>query len=113
MVATVQAKLDQINGSTPTPQTTSAAFCVSATYNQVQEDAVPCYETGKPRCCKIPEESMQQSWNYSNETVYSNEILECFSLNLHRIDKDVKRCDRSYAYFTEKNLDKLRNIMCT
>ncbi|CAG7826966.1 unnamed protein product, partial [Allacma fusca] len=45
--------------------------------------------------------------------VYSNELLEAFGLNLHRIDKDVKRCDRNYWYFTEGNLDKLRNVMCT
>ncbi|ODN02621.1 Small G protein signaling modulator 2 [Orchesella cincta] len=45
--------------------------------------------------------------------VYSNEILESFGLNLHRIDKDVKRCDRNHWYFTESNLDKLRNVMCT
>lgn len=45
--------------------------------------------------------------------VYSNEILEAFGLNIHRIDKDVKRCDRNHWYFTESNLDKLRNVMCT
>lgn len=44
---------------------------------------------------------------------YPNEILESFGLNIHRIDKDVKRCDRNHWYFTEKNLDKLRNVMCT
>ncbi|XP_026676345.1 small G protein signaling modulator 2 [Diaphorina citri] len=45
--------------------------------------------------------------------VYSTELLESFGLNLHRIDKDVLRCDRNYHYFTPENLDKLRNIMCT
>ncbi|XP_035708467.1 small G protein signaling modulator 2 isoform X1 [Folsomia candida] len=45
--------------------------------------------------------------------VYSNELLETFGLNIHRIDKDVKRCDRNYWYFTESNLEKLRNVMCT
>lgn len=34
------------------------------------------------------------------------------ALNLHRIDKDVQRCDRNYYYFTTANLEKLRNIMC-
>lgn len=34
------------------------------------------------------------------------------ALNLHRIDKDVQRCDRNYCYFTTANLEKLRNIMC-
>lgn len=41
------------------------------------------------------------------------ELLENFGLNLHRIDKDVQRCDRNYHYFTPENLDKVRNIMCT
>ncbi|RZF42102.1 hypothetical protein LSTR_LSTR006695 [Laodelphax striatellus] len=45
--------------------------------------------------------------------VYSAELLEVFGLNLHRIDKDVQRCDRNYYYFTPDNLEKLRNIMCT
>ncbi|XP_036370734.1 small G protein signaling modulator 1-like isoform X4 [Octopus sinensis] len=41
------------------------------------------------------------------------ELLDNVALNLHRIDKDVQRCDRNYWYFTPANLDKLRNIMCT
>lgn len=45
---------------------------------------------------------------------FSKEIIDAFGTNLHRIDKDVARCDRTYAYFTNlNNLKKLRNIMCT
>ncbi len=29
------------------------------------------------------------------------------------MDKDVQRCDRNYHYFTDANLEKLRNIMCS
>uniref|UniRef100_A0A8C2GN57 Small G protein signaling modulator 1a n=1 Tax=Cyprinus carpio TaxID=7962 RepID=A0A8C2GN57_CYPCA len=41
------------------------------------------------------------------------ELLDMYTLNLHRIDKDVQRCDRNYWYFTPANLEKLRNIMCS
>ncbi|KAM7019043.1 small G protein signaling modulator 1 isoform 3-T3 [Tautogolabrus adspersus] len=41
------------------------------------------------------------------------ELLDLYTLNLHRIDKDVQRCDRNYWYFTPANLEKLRNIMCS
>ncbi|XP_066506263.1 small G protein signaling modulator 1 [Hoplias malabaricus] len=46
-------------------------------------------------------------------TTYSQELLDLYTLNLHRIDKDVQRCDRNYWYFTSANLEKLRNIMCS
>ncbi|KAF5906914.1 small G protein signaling modulator 1-like isoform X2, partial [Clarias magur] len=46
-------------------------------------------------------------------TTYSQELLDLYTLNLHRIDKDVQRCDRNYWYFTAANLEKLRNIMCS
>ncbi|UXI14403.1 small G protein signaling modulator 2-like [Sarcoptes scabiei] len=49
----------------------------------------------------------------SNGGLYSNELLDLFSLNLHRIDKDVQRCDRNFWYFNKDNLEKLRNVMCT
>ncbi|XP_076802337.1 small G protein signaling modulator 1-like isoform X3 [Clavelina lepadiformis] len=42
------------------------------------------------------------------------EFLEQFALNLHRIEKDVHRCDRNHSYFSEsRNLDKLRNVICS
>ncbi|KAL2087710.1 hypothetical protein ACEWY4_016538 [Coilia grayii] len=46
-------------------------------------------------------------------TTYSQELLDMYLLNLHRIEKDVHRCDRNYWYFTTANLEKLRNIMCS
>uniref|UniRef100_A0A8C6VGK1 Small G protein signaling modulator 2 n=1 Tax=Naja naja TaxID=35670 RepID=A0A8C6VGK1_NAJNA len=45
--------------------------------------------------------------------IFQIEMLDTVALNLHRIDKDVQRCDRNYWYFTAENLEKLRNIMCS
>ncbi|KAJ3603932.1 hypothetical protein NHX12_028673 [Muraenolepis orangiensis] len=47
------------------------------------------------------------------QPTYSQQLLDLYTLNLHRIDKDVQRCDRNYWYFTPANLEKLRNIMCS
>ncbi|XP_069034311.1 small G protein signaling modulator 1 [Embiotoca jacksoni] len=49
----------------------------------------------------------------SSGTTFSQELLDLYTLNLHRIEKDVQRCDRNYSYFTPANLEKLRNIMCS
>ncbi|XP_023689168.1 small G protein signaling modulator 1 isoform X2 [Paramormyrops kingsleyae] len=46
-------------------------------------------------------------------TTYSQELLDMYTINLHRIEKDVQRCDRNFWYFTPANLEKLRNIMCS
>lgn len=81
-------------------------------------DAAPG-ETEKPEDNKLAGTSQQGNRSNcvspasSQGGVYSTELLETFGLNIHRIDKDVQRCDRNYWYFTTDNLEKLRNVMCT
>uniref|UniRef100_A0A6Q2ZPH7 Small G protein signaling modulator 1a n=1 Tax=Esox lucius TaxID=8010 RepID=A0A6Q2ZPH7_ESOLU len=58
----------------------------------------------------------QKDGNVAQETsatMTDQELLDMYTLNLHRIEKDVQRCDRNYWYFTPANLEKLRNIMCS
>uniref|UniRef100_A0A8C1LT62 Small G protein signaling modulator 1a n=1 Tax=Cyprinus carpio TaxID=7962 RepID=A0A8C1LT62_CYPCA len=63
---------------------------------------------------KLTEEGETKSVEKLGVREYSKiELLDMYTLNLHRIDKDVQRCDRNYWYFTPANLEKLRNIMCS
>ena len=58
--------------------------------------------------------SMSQSKLFMKKSLSNHELVSNFALNMHRIDKDVTRCDRTYWYFTSNdNLKKLKNIMYT
>ena len=47
-------------------------------------------------------------------SIESQDVIDCFAINMHRIDKDVTRCDRNYWYFmSTDNLNKLKNIIYT
>lgn len=47
-------------------------------------------------------------------SIESQDVIDCFAINMHRIDKDVTRCDRNYWYFSSvDNLNKLKNIIYT
>ncbi|CAD5222297.1 unnamed protein product [Bursaphelenchus xylophilus] len=50
----------------------------------------------------------------SNAKPKIDNLVEEFGTNLHRIEKDVERCDRHTQFFSNKsNLEKLKNIMCS
>ena len=52
--------------------------------------------------------------NSMKRSLSNHQLVDTFSLNMHRIDKDVTRCDRNYWYFVSvDNLKKLKNIIYT
>ena len=62
-----------------------------------------------PQVCPLPLMSVKSLLLF--KMVHSSqELIDNLGVNLHRIDKDVLRCDRNMAYFTNANLEKLRNV---
>jgi hypothetical protein len=52
--------------------------------------------------------------NLLKKSLSNQQLVDSFALNMHRIDKDVTRCDRNYWYFVSNdNLTKLKNIVYT
>uniref|UniRef100_A0A3Q3EUN2 Small G protein signaling modulator 2 n=1 Tax=Labrus bergylta TaxID=56723 RepID=A0A3Q3EUN2_9LABR len=71
-------------------------------------------EVSHCKSCKLTLIDTTLPLNINNIVAFVQiELLDTVALNLHRIDKDVQRCDRNYYYFTTANLEKLRNIMCS
>uniref|UniRef100_A0A3Q2XQT2 Small G protein signaling modulator 1 n=1 Tax=Hippocampus comes TaxID=109280 RepID=A0A3Q2XQT2_HIPCM len=73
-------------------------------------EAAPRASAKPPQDAGLTEQDKREK---PNATKTEQELLDLYTLNLHRIEKDVQRCDRNYWYFTPVNLEKLRNIMCS
>ena len=58
----------------------------------------------------ISADSVSENNNFTPD----NNVMDYFKLNMHRIDKDVARCDRNHNFFkSTQNLNKIKNIMYT
>lgn len=60
------------------------------------------------------DESQQCLSPILDDLLSNKDVVDAFAANMHRIDKDVLRCDRNFSYFmTKENLEKLKNIIYT
>jgi hypothetical protein len=87
----------------------SLLMTVSDSASMMQEPSTPKQpDSEQPQDAKIDEPPA------SLLSINNKELLDGFAINIHRIDKDVTRCDRNYWYFvSNENLKKLKNIMYT
>ncbi|XP_030563112.1 small G protein signaling modulator 1 [Drosophila novamexicana] len=110
VIITEAASLDdldvQCNDDEPTEEFTSRKTSLMSPLNEDITVVASLDALQEPKSACVSPAS-------SNGGVYSVELLEQFGLNLHRIEKDVQRCDRNYWYFASENLDKLRNVIST
>lgn len=111
-VIVTNASVDN-NGTSKSPEPGTTVGTALEVVSEDAEGNSNCLEPTDKHGLASPNISACVSPASSNGGVYSTELLETFGLNLHRIEKDVQRCDRNYWYFAGDNLDKLRNIMCT
>ncbi|XP_042344451.1 small G protein signaling modulator 1 isoform X2 [Plectropomus leopardus] len=89
----------------PSPESTESILCEEPEMDSLYPNFGSLAESGDTKNKATSQESAG--------SIFSQELLDLYTLNLHRIEKDVQRCDRNYWYFTPANLEKLRNIMCS
>lgn len=102
---------------------TASSISVDDVYHDVETDHDHDFDTKtieKQPSVEISERKLSNSLALLSKqcsikkSLSNQELIESFALNMHRIDKDVTRCDRNYWYFTSnENLKKLKNIMYT
>uniref|UniRef100_A0A7N6B2M5 Small G protein signaling modulator 1b n=1 Tax=Anabas testudineus TaxID=64144 RepID=A0A7N6B2M5_ANATE len=103
MVTVSEGEVPEDTGNTNSKQTSAAEEKPA-----VEEKDETTHEL--PKVLKAADSSMNLKAAPENT---NQETLDMYLINLHRIDKDVRRCDRTYWYFTPENLEKLHNIMCS
>ncbi|KAG7250473.1 hypothetical protein CRUP_001154, partial [Coryphaenoides rupestris] len=101
-------------GSNTSPDGTDAGLSEEEEEEEEPEmESLPTRQVPVEEAVVNPEDLSDHPLSSSAESAYTQEQLDMYLLNLHRIDKDVRRCDGRYWYFTPDNLEKLRNIMCS
>ncbi|XP_056444129.1 small G protein signaling modulator 1 [Gadus chalcogrammus] len=101
-------------GANTSPDGTEAGLSEDEEEGEPQMESLPTRQVAVEEASVVcPESSGDGPLSSSGESAYTQEQLDMYLLNLHRIDKDVRRCDRTNWYFTPANLEKLRNIMCS
>ena len=97
--------------SQPSPESASEPRLLQASLSVGSNQQ---HTTDQGELLMVPRHSACPSPASSEGGTYSIDLLESFGINLHRIDKDVARCDRNVPYFQlQHNLDKLRNVVTT
>ncbi|PAA47866.1 hypothetical protein BOX15_Mlig025920g1 [Macrostomum lignano] len=122
VASTVAVEIEDSEGQSRTASTSTAT---NAGESALQSSDSGFQSSSLPLAADLPPESSSRlstsreslvspASPASNGGVYSSELIELISMNWHRIDKDVLRCDRHIPYYTKpENLDSLRNIMCS
>uniref|UniRef100_A0A672JQ71 Small G protein signaling modulator 1a n=1 Tax=Salarias fasciatus TaxID=181472 RepID=A0A672JQ71_SALFA len=101
----------------PAPSAETGETCCVSQKDEVQvltesdesPSAIEMEEIPKAKVSMVPLSRKE----HCESSFFQQECLDSYTLNLHRIEKDVQRCDRNYWYFTPANLEKLRNVMCS
>uniref|UniRef100_A0A8C6STR8 Small G protein signaling modulator 2 n=1 Tax=Neogobius melanostomus TaxID=47308 RepID=A0A8C6STR8_9GOBI len=109
-------EFDSPDSGLPSSRNYSVTSAHSQILSSTEEEPGAAEESRDNRADSSQETRRSGVWLRDNSvSCFSSqiELLDTVALNLHRIDKDVQRCDRNYYYFTTANLEKLRNIMCS